>query len=146
MWAQPLRVVVTVKQHLLLVGHIPRLIPPNQLMHRQVYCRFRTTTGLQSFWPNCKKLQNICMKKYACAIHAFLHFVAITCWLILPISFRVASVALGQAYDCPSASEATLKDMGKRITAIHDKMMVYPKHIKHTETEPVLWDLLHGLI
>ena len=30
---------------------------------------------------------------------------------ILPISFMVASLALGQSFDCPSASEATLKDM-----------------------------------
>ena len=30
----------------------------------------------------------------------------------LPTSFRVGSLALGQSYDCPSASEATLKDMG----------------------------------
>ena len=27
--------------------------------------------------------------------------------------FRVTSLALGQSYDCPSASEVTLKDMGK---------------------------------
>ena len=39
--------------------------------------------------------------------------------LILPIFFRVASLALGQSYDCPSASEATLKDMGKYVTWIH---------------------------
>ena len=31
----------------------------------------------------------------------------------LLISFRVASLALGQSYDCPSASEVTLKDMSK---------------------------------
>ena len=31
----------------------------------------------------------------------------------LPRFFMVASLALGQSYDCPSASEATLKDMGK---------------------------------
>ena len=30
----------------------------------------------------------------------------------LSIFFRVSSLALGQSYDCPSASEATLKDMG----------------------------------
>ena len=30
-----------------------------------------------------------------------------------PISFTVASLALGQSYDCPSASEVILKDMGK---------------------------------
>ena len=32
---------------------------------------------------------------------------------ILPISFRITSLALGQLYDCPSASEVILKDMGK---------------------------------
>ena len=32
---------------------------------------------------------------------------------ILPISSRVTSLTLGQSYDCPSVSEATLKDMGK---------------------------------
>ena len=31
----------------------------------------------------------------------------------LPILFRVKSLALGQSEDCPSASEVTLKDMGK---------------------------------
>ena len=31
----------------------------------------------------------------------------------LPVSFRVTSMALGQSYDCPSASEVTLSDMDK---------------------------------
>ena len=31
------------------------------------------------------------------------------------ISFRVTSLALGQSYDCPGASEASLNDMGKSI-------------------------------
>ena len=39
------------------------------------------------------------------------------CWLIpvafLPIVFRVPSLALGQSYDCPTASEVTLKDISK---------------------------------
>ena len=34
---------------------------------------------------------------------------------ISPTSFRVSSLALGQSYDCPSANEATLKDMAKYI-------------------------------
>ena len=33
--------------------------------------------------------------------------------IYLHLFFRVVSLALGQSYDCPSASEATLKDMGK---------------------------------
>ena len=44
----------------------------------------------------------------------------IWCWKLLadsvdalPISFRIASLALGQSCDCPSASEVTMKDMGK---------------------------------
>ena len=31
----------------------------------------------------------------------------------LPISFRVTSLTLGQSYDCPSASEVTLKGVGE---------------------------------
>ena len=33
--------------------------------------------------------------------------------LYLPVFFRVASLALGQSYDCPSASEVTLNYMGE---------------------------------
>ena len=44
----------------------------------------------------------------------------------LPIFFRVASLALGQSYDCPSASEVTLKDMDKRKRcASHQSTNVY---------------------
>ena len=35
------------------------------------------------------------------------------CYTCLPISLRITSLALGQSYDCPSASEVILKDMGK---------------------------------
>ena len=34
---------------------------------------------------------------------------------ILLISFRITSLALGQLYDCPSANEIILIDMGKHI-------------------------------
>ena len=40
-------------------------------------------------------------------------FVVVRYWLIFAISIRVTSLALGQSYDCPSASETTLKDMVK---------------------------------
>ena len=36
-------------------------------------------------------------------------------WCPLPIFFRITSLALGQSCDCPSASEITLKDMGKLL-------------------------------
>ena len=45
----------------------------------------------------------------------------------LPISFRVTSLALGQWYDCPSASEVTLMYMGK--------INQYQTTIKHTKDE-----------
>ena len=37
-------------------------------------------------------------------------------WLILPILYRVTSLALGQSRDCPNACEAILKDMDKCMT------------------------------
>ena len=60
-------------------------------------------------------------------------------WLILPISFRVASLAFGQSYDCPSASEATLKDMSKEITLICWKKYIHNK-IKHTKTGCIFYE------
>ena len=46
-------------------------------------------------------------------------------WFISHIFFRVASLALGQSYDCPSASDVTLRYMGKTeqkptINVAHD--------------------------
>ena len=37
------------------------------------------------------------------------------------ISFRVTSLALGQSYDCPSASEGTMKGMSKWLTLNHQE-------------------------
>ena len=41
---------------------------------------------------------------------------------ISPISFRVASLALGQSYDCPSAIAVTLNDMSKLPTKTHKEL------------------------
>ena len=57
-------------------------------------------------------------------------------WLYLPISFRVTSLALGQSYDCPSASEVTLKDMGK--------IYQYQPTTKHNKTWTVC--MIHGMM
>ena len=38
--------------------------------------------------------------------------------MILPIFFRITSLALGQSYDCPGASEVILKNMGKYTNTI----------------------------
>ena len=47
------------------------------------------------------------------------------CVIHVSISIRVASLALGPLYDCPVASETTLKDMGKnklnQNTVKHDR-------------------------
>ena len=63
--------------------------------------------------------RTVCLMEYA---HGFvvLCFVVVILWvpvnihvIYLPIFFRVASLALGQLYDCPSACEVTLKDIGR---------------------------------
>ena len=63
-------------------------------------------------------------------------FVVVRNWLIWSISFRVTPLELGQSYDCPSASEVTLKKMGKWITwknwQYHDNIR---KQIKIIYTE-----------
>ena len=56
--------------------------------------------------------------RYAyCLVALWFVFVCDNSWQIcvmhLPIFFRFASLALGQSYDCPSASEVTQKDMSK---------------------------------
>ena len=55
-------------------------------------------------------------------------FVVVWYGLILPISSRVASLALGQSYDCPSAREATLKDMGNWMTWNNYELIIKPPH------------------
>ena len=60
-------------------------------------------------------LMHICVTRPQWAI-LYLDGVLVAVHVISPISFRVASLALGQSYDCPSASEATLKDMDELIT------------------------------
>ena len=48
-------------------------------------------------------------------VHALL-FVGVYYQSILPTPFKVTSQGLGQSYDCPSACEGTLKNMGRLIT------------------------------
>ena len=48
-----------------------------------------------------------------CFVFYGYYLISVIHMINLPISFRVASLALGQSYDCPGASEATLEDMGK---------------------------------
>ena len=54
-------------------------------------------------------------------IRDLLCFVVVWFVLNLTISFRVTSLVLGQTYDCPSGSEAALKNMGKWITWIRNE-------------------------
>ena len=51
-------------------------------------------------------------------VHNLLGLVVVSHWLILPICFKVASLALGQSY--ASASEATLKNISDEYTKDDD--------------------------
>ena len=62
---------------------------------------------------------------------------------ILPISFRVTSLALGQSYDCPSANETTLNDMGKSITSSRKGCYDYNK-TKHNKIICILYGMYSG--
>ena len=63
------------------------------------------------------------------------------------IFFRVASLALGQSYDCPSASEATLKDMGNRsLYQIITNSIKFEPKAKFLGRMHNSWDVLYGKI
>ena len=62
----------------------------------------------------------------------------------LPISFKVASLALGQSYDCPSAREVTLNAMGKEANYLTMKKIQQNANqliLHHSQ----LYDLNHWL-
>ena len=52
----------------------------------------------------------------------------------LPISIRLTSLALWQSNDCPSASKATLANMGKCIMCIHYEWLHDHNKAKHNKT------------
>ena len=54
---------------------------------------------------------NFALQEFSTSFCSILCFAVVRHWHILPISFRVTSLV----YDCPSAREAILKDMGKFI-------------------------------
>ena len=64
-------------------------------------------------------------------------------WSNLPIFFRVALLALGQSYDCPSASEATLTRSHKSMVAKTNKNMwkLFAYFMGYTHLH-ILWDIL----
>ena len=55
--------------------------------------------------------------------------------MYLSIFFRIASLALGQSYDCPSASEATLKNMDKYITLYSEAILIDMGKFYHIESQ-----------
>ena len=54
---------------------------------------------------------------------------------ILQGYFRVTSMALGQSYDCPSASEVTLKNEGNRLVPNANKIQPNTNRMHKTFNE-----------
>ena len=70
-----------------------------------------------------------CAQDKCCFVCSFV----ILLWSILPIAFVVASLALGQYFECPSVSPATFKNMGKYIPRIYNNWW----HMyEHNESKP----------
>ena len=80
-----------------------------------------------------------CFKCHKCTFteHTRFCFDMVWHWPFLPTLFRVVSLALGQSCDCPSASETTLKNMGKSITWIHRQLIWYGHNLT-THNFPML--------
>ena len=84
-------------------------------------------------------LQELCRMFATCCA-----FFVVWCQPISTILFRVVSLTLGQSYDCPSASETTLKDMGKYIIWIHKNWWYIHNKTKHNKNKYIfLSNILH---
>ena len=59
------------------------------------------------------------------------------------IFFRIASLALGQSYDCPSASQATLKRVIGSYKFFKNKLTILQQQNKAKQIHVhILWDIL----
>ena len=65
---------------------------------------------------------------------------------LLPVSFRVTSLVLGQSYDCPSTSEATLNDRGKCIRKIHGKWWYNHNKTKHNKMVVIYYGIYYSVL
>ena len=76
-----------------------------------------------------------------------LWFVLLRCpleWVNFPIYFRVALLALGQSYDCPSPSGITMNDLDNESTMSLITMICrYPDEVK-SNTVPIWWNQLYS--
>ena len=82
---------------------------------RYSLCVVNTISGaISQYWPTFNVAPSMCTE---CCFALFCYGLIMRSWWIynicLPIAFRVTSLALGQSYDCPSASEVTLMDLEK---------------------------------
>ena len=83
------------------------------------------STGL--WWFHCKYSisHEICTRFLLCCGYTLTDF---------PISIRLASLALWQSNDCPSASKATLMNMDKYFMWIHYERLHNHNKAKHNKT------------
>ena len=84
-------------------------------------------------WINKLNTDTVYPKKYA---HGFC-FAVLCCGYTLtdfPISIRLTSLALWQSNDCPSASKATLMNMGEHFMWIHYERLHNHNKAKHNKT------------
>ena len=63
--------------------------------------------------PVLYSISNDICTQFCCALFWLYLSSQLTQFVYLPIFFSVVSLALGQSYDCPSASEWSLKNMGE---------------------------------
>ena len=76
-------------------------------------------------------------------VHVWLCSAVFRRWSVLPTSFRVTSLALGQSNDCPNASEATLKDMGNIESWVNYELITQLRQNKTKQNHVhILWNIL----
>ena len=99
----------------------PEVYTKNYTHRSNFFVVFCCGLGLQGFHCAANCTDNI-LGHFTIAIQIQIPSVDAATCSIKKWFFRIASLALGQSYDCPSASRAILKNMGKYFTKIHQDL------------------------
>ena len=106
---------------------------PHEPFYQGMLCPISTILWLGDCSHHIEWCSTVYPKKYA---HGFC-FAVLCCGNTLtdfPISIRLASMALWQSNDCPSASKATLTNMDKYFMWIHYERLHNHNKAKHNKT------------
>ena len=88
-------------------------------------------------WVNWRKTCLQYVHRNKCTVHCWYNLLWFLQQLILPMSLKITSLALGQWYNFPGVSEATLHNIGKMVTRNENITTTAQDHLR------ISWDTVY---